>query len=66
MMYLVVQKDTGYMDGNYTTRMWAESVAMIWRERFPDSDFEVVSVAGVPFIPDNKFLANIYYGTKDE
>ena len=48
MRYIIVQKETGYMDGFYITRMGAEGAIKIWQERYPDSEFDISSVAGTP------------------
>ena len=62
MQYMIVQKDTGYIDGFYQSRDQAEIVMKVWQRRYPDSEFESVSVAGNPKIihDDSRYLPNVY------
>ena len=56
--FLVVEDDTGYVDGYYSTRDIAENTAKRWSERRPEHTHSVKSVPDEErtYIPDHVFL----------
>ena len=63
-MFIVVQKETGFLDGMYGGVKSAARSLAVWQERYPGSEFEIQTTDVVPpEIHDNsKFLPKVYAG----
>ena len=61
-MFIIIQKDTGYIDGMYGSLKAADRSLAVWQGRYPDSEFEIQTTDVVPAeIHDNsRYLPNVW------
>ena len=60
--YLIIEVDTGNMDGFYGDENIATEVLGRWKERRPEHHLVLVKVLSHMYIPEDKLLADAVYG----
>ena len=62
-MFIILQTETGYMDGCYGSVKGAKRALESWETRYPESEFEIQATDVIPpaIRDDNKFLPRVYY-----
>ena len=61
-MFVVIETETGFLDGVFGSPKAAERSLAVWQERYPGSEFEIQTTDVVPpEIHDNsKYLPSVY------